>query len=92
MRDILSTIKQIRRDQNLRQEDVADKLFIAKETYNHIESGKIRLTLENYIKICKVLNIDPAAMLGNENEKTIKLTHKEIESLKSIYLKFTNIK
>jgi len=90
MKDILLEIKRKRKLLKIKQSEIAEKLCIAKETYNHIENGKIRLTLENYLNICKILKIDPCSLIEEQSAKTIKLTEKEITMLDGIYKRFKN--
>lgn len=87
MKDILLEIKRRRKILKIKQSEIAEKLCIAKETYNHIENGKIRLTLENYLNICKILKIDPCSLIEEQTTKTVKLTDKEIAVLDEIYKK-----
>jgi len=67
-------------------------LSISQGTYRDIESEKIRLTLENYILICKYLEIDVCNLLKNNSRKTIELTNQEISLIESIYKKIESLK
>ena len=58
MNEILNLIKAKRKELKLSQEEVAQKIFVAETTYRDIETGKIRLTLENFLKICNALNLN----------------------------------
>jgi PAS domain S-box-containing protein len=49
----------IRRNRNLTQEQMAEKLFISGRTYQRLESGEAHLSSENIIHLLKSFNITP---------------------------------
>ena len=49
-------IKNIRKILNLTQEEFAEKLNINCQFLSQVETGKVGISLENAIKICKVAN------------------------------------
>ncbi|QEC75385.1 helix-turn-helix domain-containing protein [Mucilaginibacter ginsenosidivorax] len=46
------------------QEYLAAKLNVSQNTYSKIELGYVKLTLERFFKICRVLEIDPAEVIN----------------------------
>lgn len=87
---IIETIKQIRKEQGYTQTQMANLLNIAQTTYASIENNRIQLKVEDFIKICNFLNLDIANFNTNENEINLKLSKKEIETLKTINKKIDN--
>jgi transcriptional regulator with XRE-family HTH domain len=64
MKTILEKIRKIRLEKEYSQEYMAMKLKIDYSTYGKTERGIIVLSLERFIKICEVLETDPADLLG----------------------------
>lgn len=46
------------------QEYLAAKLNVSQNTYSKIELGYVKLTLDRFFKICRVLEIDPAEVIN----------------------------
>lgn len=65
--EIMNIIRQKRIEQKLTQEDMGNKLGMAKETYRNIENGHIRLEVDDFVKICKILNLYPGAVLSPDD-------------------------
>jgi len=57
---ILETLRKTRIKKKLSQENLADYLNITQSSYGKIEKGKTHLTIENLLKICNCLEINPA--------------------------------
>lgn len=91
MNEILNLIKAKRKELKLSQEELAQKIFVAETTYRDIETGKIRLTLENFLKICNALNLNHNQILekleNDTNTIIINLSDEEIETFKRIIYK-----
>lgn len=58
MRNIGKNIKNLRLKENLTQEELADKLFVTRQTVSNYENGKTRPDVDMIIKIGEVLNAD----------------------------------
>lgn len=56
------TIKTIRQDLGLTQQEVADKIGISITSYNQIEQGKMVARLETWKRLQDVLNINDSEM------------------------------
>lgn len=88
---VIERLEKIRKSKKLSRQNIADKLFIARDTYRDIEYGKIRLTLENYLNICKILEINPMTLLNDsEDESFVLLSKKDINDLNRILNKINN--
>ncbi|HZK88192.1 MAG TPA: helix-turn-helix transcriptional regulator [Anaerovoracaceae bacterium] len=53
---MINNIKELRKMQNLRQEDLADKVNVTRQTINAIENNKYDPTLELAMKLASLLN------------------------------------
>ena len=83
--DIIEKIWKIRESKNISRKEMGEYLNISKDTYKDIEYKKIRLKLEDFLIICKVLNISPIELLNeNKNEHFILLDDNDIEDLNRI--------
>jgi len=76
--EYLLKIKQKRKELKLTQQTMGKYLGMAKETYRDIENGKILLSLDNYLRIIKILDIsssflfpDKKVILLSDDEKKI---------------------
>jgi len=98
--EVLEKIRYFRKLQHLTQEQVAEKLEIAPNTYGSIERGETELTVPRLIKIAAIFQIPPSILLDSNQEKFIfnsfihvsesnntqhLYTSASIEQLKSIY-------
>jgi transcriptional regulator with XRE-family HTH domain len=66
MNNISCKIREFRISRNLKQSFVARKLNIHISTYCQIENGKIEITLDRFLKLLLVLNIDLKEVNLNE--------------------------
>lgn len=60
----------LRTDNDLRQEDVANILGTSKQTYGRYENGKRGLNIEDLIKLAKFYNVSTDYILGLTNDPT----------------------
>lgn len=58
MRDIGKNIKALRIQQNMTQEELAERLFVTRQTVSNYETGRSRPDVEMLAKIAEVLNTD----------------------------------
>lgn len=63
-------IREIREDNLLTQQKVADLLNIGQRTYADYESGKTRIPIDNIIKLAKFYNVSMDYITGASNIKT----------------------
>lgn len=59
-------ISKLRKDKNMTQEELADKLHIHRTLLNKIEKGKALLTTANLIAFSEFFNIQPTELLSGE--------------------------
>lgn len=81
--EILEIIKKARRDKHINQEKIAKTIGIATETYRDIENGKIRLKVDDYLKICEILELSPAIIASDDDSINLKLTKEDYLTIKS---------
>jgi len=63
MRDIGKNIKQLRQLKNMTQDELAEKLFVTRQTVSNYETGKSRPDIEMLTQISDVLDTDPNTVL-----------------------------
>lgn len=78
MRDIGKNIKILRTKQNMTQEELAEKLFVTRQTVSNYETGRSRPDVEMLAKIAEVLDTDantviygPAPTLEKESVRKL---------------------
>ena len=70
MRDIGKNIKLLREEKNLTQDDLAEKLFVTRQTVSNYETGRSRPDVEMLVKIAEALGVDANTVLyGPEPEQ-----------------------
>ena len=57
---IAKQIKQFRKERHISQEELAEKVFVSRNTISNIESGKTVIGVETLIAICEVLSVSIA--------------------------------
>lgn len=63
-------IREIREDNQLTQQKVADLLNIGQRTYADYESGKTRIPVDNLMKLAKFYNVSMDYIAGASDMKT----------------------
>lgn len=63
-------IREIREDNSLTQQKVADLLSIGQRTYADYESGKTRIPVDNLMILAKFYNVSMDYITGASNIKT----------------------
>ena len=58
-RKCLETLRKVRREKNLSQEYMAEKLEITQKAYSNIENGKTTLKNDILLKLAKILDLNP---------------------------------
>ena len=58
MRDIGKNIRQLRIEQNMTQDDLAERLFVTRQTVSNYETGKSRPGVDMLVTIAEVLETD----------------------------------
>ena len=63
-------IREIREDNSLTQQKIADLLHIGQRTYSDYESGKTRIPVDNLLILAKYYNVSMDYITGASNIKT----------------------
>ena len=71
-------LKKLRKQAQLTQVDVAEKLGISQPAYASWERGVKKPTQENLVKITQVLNVSVDYLVGNSEEKSDELDNIEL--------------
>ena len=64
MKNYNDMLKDLRIDNDYKQEDVAKELKITRQQYQLYESGKRQFKVEHIIKLCKFYNVSSDYVLG----------------------------
>jgi len=89
MEEILKRITQTRKQRGYTLENMAIELGIAESGYRKIENNEVRLTLDRFLQIAKILNTSVNELLGenshreyhqNNNEQGTITVHQEFEN------------
>lgn len=88
---INTSIKNLRKSNNLTQEEFAEKIDISIQGLSNIERNRYQPTADTIDKICKAFKITPAELLLRQNDNeiinniTLLLTNCPKNKLKKIY-------
>ena len=66
--DYRTRIKNIREDRDLTQSEIGKLLQKSQQGYNHIETGRAELKIEDLVKLCKFYNLSADYLIGLINE------------------------
>ena len=70
MRDIGKNIKELRTRKNLTQDELAEKLYVTRQTVSNYETGRSRPDVEMLAKIAEVLDTDANTVIYGLPEET----------------------
>lgn len=70
MRDVGKNIKEIRTARNMTQDQLAEKLFVTRQTVSHYENGKSRPDIDTLVKISDILQTDVSSLIYGVNPST----------------------
>ena len=65
---MLANLKDLRRENNLSQRQMAEKLCISQQTYSDYENGKTEPTIDTIIAISKIFSVSSDYLLGLVDE------------------------
>lgn len=95
--DIGLFLKEKRENLKIPRWQIAKKLNISPEALRDIEHGKTRMSLENFLIICKELNLSPLELLKDSkdhyailNNTDLKILDQSIDLLKKIRFQTQN--
>ncbi len=64
MVDYRSRLRNVREDRDLTQTDVGKILNKSQQGYNHIETGRAELKIDDLVKLCKFYNLSADYLIG----------------------------
>lgn len=67
--DYRTRIKNIREDRDLTQSEIGKLLQKSQQGYNHIETGRAELKIEDLVKLCKFYNLSADYLIGLIDEQ-----------------------
>lgn len=62
--DYRTRMRNIREDRDLTQKQVGDIINKSQQGYNHIETGRAELKIEDLIKLCRFYNVSADYFIG----------------------------
>lgn len=62
-------IKGLREDKDKTQQELAEYLHVAQNTYSQYENGKREIPIESLIALCKYYNVSSDYILGLSNKR-----------------------
>ena len=65
--DYRERLRNIREDKDLTQADIGNLLNKSQQGYNHIETGRAELKIDDLIKLCQFYNLSADYMIGLTN-------------------------
>ena len=69
MADYRDRLRNIREDNDLTQAELGKLLNKSQQGYNHIETGRAELKIEDLVRICKFYNLSADYIIGLTNTK-----------------------
>ena len=70
MTDYRTRLRNIREDRDLTQADIGRLLNKSQQGYNHIETGRAELKIEDLVKLCRFYNLSADYMIGLSDKKS----------------------
>lgn len=68
--DYRTRIRNVREDRDITQEQVGKLLHKSQQGYNHIETGRAELKIEDLILLCRFYNLSANYLIGLTNKPT----------------------
>lgn len=62
-------LRNVREDRDLTQAEVGQVLHKSQQGYNHIETGRAELKIDDLIALCKFYNLSADYLIGLTNQK-----------------------
>ena len=69
MPDYRERLRNVREDMDLTQTEVGQLLNKSQQGYNHIETGRAELKIEDLVKLCKFYNLSADYIIGLVDKK-----------------------
>jgi len=84
MASFCTRLRELRKQNGLSQQDLADKMSVTKQTISQYERGVRVPDYDNLLTLCDIFNVSSDYMLGKSDVTLRFLTSSEIERLSSI--------
>ena len=68
--DYRERLRNIREDRDLTQSQIGVVINKSQQGYNHIETGRAELKIEDLIKLCRFYNVSADYLIGLTNKPT----------------------
>lgn len=62
-------LKELRKENNYSQKEIAELMGIAQVTYSHYEIGRRTVSIQNLVKFAKIYNVNVDYLLGLSDKK-----------------------
>lgn len=66
--DYRTRLRNVREDRDLTQADIGSILNKSQQGYNHIETGRAELKIDDLIKLCQYYNLSADYLIGLTNK------------------------
>ncbi|MGM9849361.1 MAG: helix-turn-helix domain-containing protein [Bacilli bacterium] len=85
-------LKKLRKDMNLSQEDLADKLGVSRQSISKWESGVVYPEMDKMVQLCKIFNLSMDDLLNNDvvEVKNTKEAKSSINKFIDSFFKYVN--
>ena len=67
--DYRTRMRNIREDRDLTQKQVGEIINKSQQGYNHIETGRAELNIEDLIKLCQFFNVSADYFIGLSDQE-----------------------
>ncbi len=67
--EYLERLRGLREDRMLKQQEIADLIFVSQRTYSDYETGRIRIPVENLIRLARYYDVSVDYISGASNVK-----------------------
>lgn len=83
MADLKERLRELRKQSELSQQDLADKIGVSKQALSQYERGVREPDFENLLALCDVFNVSADYLLGKANVTLRLLSSEELRKLSS---------
>jgi len=90
--NIHEELKNIRKLKRITRKELANKLYTSPSLINEIESGRTRLSLDMFLNICKILEINPQDLIKENKDYYIILNKEDIDTIEKAINTLNKIK
>lgn len=81
MADLKERLRELRKQSDLSQQDIADKMGVSKQTISQYERGVREPDLDNLLALCDIFNVSADYLLGKADVTLRLLTTEELKKL-----------